>query len=74
MLEVFSLCLWTFHADIWSVIIAILKKNLNLNACTEIGLTEGVLRIFEDTSDIVVDFQSEMQGVSANYSIPFKVL
>ena len=75
MLEVLSVCPSTLQAEIWSVITAMLKKScLNLNASTEVGLIECVLRMLEDADDIVADLLVEMLGVLASYSITVKEL
>lgn len=75
MLKVLSVCPSTLQAEIWSVFTAMLKKScLNLNASTEVGLIESVLRMLEDADDVVADLLVEMLGVLASYSITVKEL
>ncbi|KAF7268650.1 hypothetical protein GWI33_018245, partial [Rhynchophorus ferrugineus] len=62
-------------AEIWSVFIAILRKSVrNLQACTDVGLIEHVLKRLRYADAVVADLLIEMLGVLASYSITVKEL
>ncbi|KAJ8919586.1 hypothetical protein NQ315_002208 [Exocentrus adspersus] len=62
-------------AEIWSVFIAILRKSVrNLQACTDVGLIEHVLKRLRNADVVVADLLIEMLGVLASYSITVKEL
>ncbi|KAK4887581.1 hypothetical protein RN001_003852 [Aquatica leii] len=62
-------------AEIWSVFIAILRKSVrNLQACTDVGLIEHVLKRLRNADTVVADLLIEMLGVLASYSITVKEL
>ncbi|KAK9700943.1 Neurobeachin/BDCP, DUF4704 alpha solenoid region [Popillia japonica] len=62
-------------AEIWSVFIAILRKSVrNLQACTDVGLIEHVLKRLRNADIVVADLLIEMLGVLASYSITVKEL
>ncbi|KAL1489964.1 hypothetical protein ABEB36_013886, partial [Hypothenemus hampei] len=64
-----------FQAEIWSVFIAILRKSVrNLQACTDVGLIEHVLKRLRYADSVVADLLIEMLGVLASYSITVKEL
>ncbi|KRT85872.1 hypothetical protein AMK59_2035, partial [Oryctes borbonicus] len=63
------------QAEIWSVFIAILRKSVrNLQACTDVGLIEHVLKRLRNADIVVADLLIEMLGVLASYSITVKEL
>ncbi|KAK9869980.1 hypothetical protein WA026_006077 [Henosepilachna vigintioctopunctata] len=63
------------EAEIWSVFIAILRKSVrNLQACTDVGLIEHVLKRLRNADAVVADLLIEMLGVLASYSITVKEL
>ncbi|XP_050512606.1 neurobeachin isoform X2 [Diabrotica virgifera virgifera] len=63
------------RAEIWSVFIAILRKSVrNLQACTDVGLIEHVLKRLRNADIVVADLLIEMLGVLASYSITVKEL
>lgn len=66
---------FTETAEIWSVFIAILRKSVrNLQACTDVGLIEHVLKRLRNADIVVADLLIEMLGVLASYSITVKEL
>ncbi|CAH0560209.1 unnamed protein product [Brassicogethes aeneus] len=65
----------SIKAEIWSVFIAILRKSVrNLQACTDVGLIEHVLKRLRNADVLVADLLIEMLGVLASYSITVKEL
>ncbi|XP_076332480.1 neurobeachin-like isoform X2 [Tachypleus tridentatus] len=75
MLDLLDHCPSSLQAEVWCVYIAILKKSLrNLQACTEIGLIEHILKRLSYAEDIVADLLIEVLGVLASYSITVKEL
>ncbi|XP_017773305.1 PREDICTED: neurobeachin isoform X3 [Nicrophorus vespilloides] len=82
MLELLDHCPPNLQAEIWSVFIAILRKSVrNLQACTDVGLIEHVLKRLRNADIVVADCTAsptdlliEMLGVLASYSITVKEL
>ncbi|XP_049825585.1 neurobeachin isoform X2 [Aethina tumida] len=75
MLELLDHCPPNLQAEIWSVFIAILRKSVrNLQACTDVGLIEHVLKRLRNADVLVADLLIEMLGVLASYSITVKEL
>ncbi|KAK5644035.1 hypothetical protein RI129_007880 [Pyrocoelia pectoralis] len=75
MLELLDHCPPNLQAEIWSVFIAILRKSVrNLQACTDVGLIEHVLKRLRNADTVVADLLIEMLGVLASYSITVKEL
>ncbi|XP_065158028.1 neurobeachin isoform X5 [Atheta coriaria] len=75
MLELLDHCPPNLQAEIWSVFIAILRKSVrNLQACTDVGLIEHVLKRLRNADLVVADLLIEMLGVLASYSITVKEL
>ncbi|XP_022258818.1 neurobeachin-like [Limulus polyphemus] len=75
MLDLLDHCPSSLQAEVWCVYIAMLKKSLrNLQACTEIGLIEHILKRLSYAEDIVADLLIEVLGVLASYSITVKEL
>ncbi|XP_076273573.1 A kinase anchor protein rugose isoform X3 [Rhynchophorus ferrugineus] len=75
MLELLDHCPPNLQAEIWSVFIAILRKSVrNLQACTDVGLIEHVLKRLRYADAVVADLLIEMLGVLASYSITVKEL
>uniref|UniRef100_A0A1Y1K827 BEACH-type PH domain-containing protein n=1 Tax=Photinus pyralis TaxID=7054 RepID=A0A1Y1K827_PHOPY len=75
MLELLDHCPPNLQAEIWSVFIAILRKSVrNLQACTDVGLIEHVLKRLRSADTVVADLLIEMLGVLASYSITVKEL
>ncbi|XP_044255555.1 neurobeachin isoform X13 [Tribolium madens] len=75
MLELLDHCPPNLQAEIWSVFIAILRKSVrNLQACTDVGLIEHVLKRLRNADVVVADLLIEMLGVLASYSITVKEL
>ncbi|XP_066153140.1 neurobeachin isoform X2 [Euwallacea fornicatus] len=75
MLELLDHCPPHLQAEIWSVFIAILRKSVrNLQACTDVGLIEHVLKRLRYADSVVADLLIEMLGVLASYSITVKEL
>lgn len=75
MLELLDHCPPNLQAEIWSVFIAILRKSVrNLQACTDVGLIEHVLKRLRNADAVVSDLLIEMLGVLASYSITVKEL
>ncbi|XP_074039370.1 A kinase anchor protein rugose isoform X1 [Leptinotarsa decemlineata] len=75
MLELLDHCPPNLQAEIWSVFIAILRKSVrNLQACTDVGLIEHVLKRLRTADVVVADLLIEMLGVLASYSITVKEL
>ncbi|XP_052226575.1 neurobeachin-like isoform X2 [Dreissena polymorpha] len=75
MLKVVEHCPVTLQAEIWSVVMAMLKKSRrNLQACTEIGLISRVMDMVLAADDIVSDLLVDMLGALAAYSITVREL
>nr|XP_032812267.1 neurobeachin-like isoform X5 [Petromyzon marinus] len=75
MVELLEHCDATCQAEIWSMFTAILRKSVrNLQACTEVGLIELVLRRLASTDDMIADLLVDMLGVLASYSITVREL
>ncbi|XP_018329920.1 neurobeachin isoform X3 [Agrilus planipennis] len=75
MLELLDHCPPNLQAEIWSVFIAILRKSVrNLQACTDVGLIEHVLKRLRNADSVVSDLLIEMLGVLASYSITVREL
>ncbi|KAF5296936.1 hypothetical protein FQR65_LT10087 [Abscondita terminalis] len=73
--EIFNSGVSKLNAEIWSVFIAILRKSVrNLQACTDVGLIEHVLKRLRNADIVVADLLIEMLGVLASYSITVKEL
>ncbi|WAQ98221.1 NBEA-like protein [Mya arenaria] len=75
MLKVVEHCPATLQAEIWSVVMAMLKKSRrNLQACTEVRLISRVMAMILDAEDIVADLLVDMLGALAAYSITVQEL
>uniref|UniRef100_A0A3Q2YNQ3 LPS responsive beige-like anchor protein n=2 Tax=Hippocampus comes TaxID=109280 RepID=A0A3Q2YNQ3_HIPCM len=75
MVELLDKCEPTCQAEVWSIFTAILKKSVrNLQACTDVGLIQLVLRRISDTNSMIADLLVDMLGVLASYSITVKEL
>ncbi|XP_033890048.3 lipopolysaccharide-responsive and beige-like anchor protein isoform X3 [Acipenser ruthenus] len=70
MVELLDKCDKTCQAEVWSIFTAILKKSIhNLQACTEMGLIEQVLKRIDKADSMIADLLVDMLGVLASYSI-----
>ncbi|XP_037327115.2 lipopolysaccharide-responsive and beige-like anchor protein isoform X3 [Pungitius pungitius] len=75
MVELLDQCEPTCQAEVWSIFTAILKKSVrNLQACTDVGLIQQVLRRIQTTDSMIADLLVDMLGVLASYSITVKEL
>ncbi|XP_077965271.1 lipopolysaccharide-responsive and beige-like anchor protein isoform X4 [Gasterosteus aculeatus] len=75
MVELLDQCEPTCQAEVWSIFTAILKKSVrNLQACTDVGLIQQVLRRVQTTDSMIADLLVDMLGVLASYSITVKEL
>ncbi|XP_051939556.1 lipopolysaccharide-responsive and beige-like anchor protein isoform X2 [Hippocampus zosterae] len=75
MVELLDKCEPTCQAEVLSIFTAILKKSVrNLQACTDVGLIQLVLRRISDTDSMIADLLVDMLGVLASYSITVKEL
>lgn len=54
MVELLDKCDVTCQAEVWSMFTAILKKSIrNLQACTEVGLVEQVLKRIDRADNMI---------------------
>ncbi|MGH0176747.1 UNVERIFIED_CONTAM: hypothetical protein FKN15_073478 [Acipenser sinensis] len=75
MVELLDKCDKTCQAEVWSIFTAILKKSIhNLQACTEMGLIEQVLKRIDKADSMIADLLVDMLGVLASYSITVREL
>ncbi|XP_033871254.3 lipopolysaccharide-responsive and beige-like anchor protein isoform X1 [Acipenser ruthenus] len=75
MVELMDKCDKTCQAEVWSIFGAILKKSIrNLQACTEMGLIEQVLKRIDKADSMIADLLVDMLGVLASYSITVREL
>ncbi|MGH0156195.1 UNVERIFIED_CONTAM: hypothetical protein FKN15_060223 [Acipenser sinensis] len=75
MVELMDKCDKTCQAEVWSIFAAILKKSIrNLQACTEMGLIEQVLKRIDKADSMIADLLVDMLGVLASYSITVREL
>ncbi|RMC13664.1 hypothetical protein DUI87_08741 [Hirundo rustica rustica] len=75
MVELLDKCDITCQAEVWSMFTAILKKSIrNLQACTEVGLVEQVLRRIDRADNMIADLLVDMLGVLASYNLTVREL
>lgn len=75
MVELLDKCDTTCQAEIWSIFTAILRKSIrNLQACTDVGLIEQVLKRLDKTDSMIADLLVDMLGVLTSYSITVREL
>ncbi|XP_008935725.1 PREDICTED: lipopolysaccharide-responsive and beige-like anchor protein, partial [Merops nubicus] len=75
MVDLLDKCDVTCQAEVWSVFTAILKKSIrNLQACTEVGLVEQVLRRIDKADSMIADLLVDMLGVLASYNLTVREL
>ncbi|XP_059821003.1 lipopolysaccharide-responsive and beige-like anchor protein [Hypanus sabinus] len=75
MVELLDSCDVTCQAEVWSIFIAILKKSVrNLQACTDAGLIELVLKRIDRANNMIADLLVDMLGVLASYNISVREL
>ncbi|XP_043919368.1 lipopolysaccharide-responsive and beige-like anchor protein [Protopterus annectens] len=75
MVELLDKCDITCQAEVWSIFTAILKKSIrNLQACTDVGLIEQVLKRLDKTDSMIADLLVDMLGVLTSYSITVREL
>ncbi|XP_066852828.1 lipopolysaccharide-responsive and beige-like anchor protein isoform X2 [Anser cygnoides] len=75
MVELLDKCDVTCQAEVWSMFTAILKKSIrNLQACTEVGLVEQVLKRIDRADNMIADLLVDMLGVLANYNLTVREL
>uniref|UniRef100_UPI00398E3F74 lipopolysaccharide-responsive and beige-like anchor protein isoform X2 n=1 Tax=Pristiophorus japonicus TaxID=55135 RepID=UPI00398E3F74 len=68
-------CDVTCQAEVWSIFTAILKKSIrNLQACTDAGLIEHVLKRIDGANNMIADLLVDMLGVLASYNITVREL
>ncbi|XP_067848250.1 lipopolysaccharide-responsive and beige-like anchor protein isoform X1 [Heptranchias perlo] len=75
MVELLDNCDVTCQAEVWSIFTAILKKSIrNLQACTDAGLIEHVLKRIDRANNMIADLLVDMLGVLASYNITVREL
>ncbi|NXC38417.1 LRBA protein, partial [Penelope pileata] len=75
MVELLDKCDITCQAEVWSMFTAILKKSIrNLQACTEVGLVEQVLKRIDRADNMIADLLVDMLGVLASYNLTVREL
>uniref|UniRef100_A0A8B9UP27 Lipopolysaccharide-responsive and beige-like anchor protein n=1 Tax=Anas zonorhyncha TaxID=75864 RepID=A0A8B9UP27_9AVES len=75
MVELLDKCNVTCQAEVWSMFTAILKKSIrNLQACTEVGLVEQVLKRIDRADNMIADLLVDMLGVLASYNLTVREL
>ncbi|XP_007902212.1 lipopolysaccharide-responsive and beige-like anchor protein isoform X1 [Callorhinchus milii] len=75
MVELLDNCDVTCRAELWSIFTAILRKSIrNLQACTDVGLIEHVLKRIDKADNMIADLLVEMLGVLACYNITVREL
>ncbi|XP_067897231.1 lipopolysaccharide-responsive and beige-like anchor protein [Heterodontus francisci] len=75
MVELLDNCDVTCQAEVWSIFTAILKKSIrNLQACTDAGLIEHVLKRIDRVNNMIADLLVDMLGVLASYNITVREL
>ncbi|XP_068021822.1 lipopolysaccharide-responsive and beige-like anchor protein isoform X2 [Melanerpes formicivorus] len=75
MVELLDKCDVTCQAEVWSMFTAILKKSIrNLQACTEVGLVEQVLRRIDRADNMIADLLVDLLGVLASYNLTVREL
>ncbi|XP_039606175.1 lipopolysaccharide-responsive and beige-like anchor protein isoform X4 [Polypterus senegalus] len=75
MVELLDKCEKNCQAEVWSIFTAILKKSIrNLQACTDTGLIEQVLKRIDKVDSMIADLLVDMLGVLASYSITVREL
>ncbi|NXU73940.1 LRBA protein, partial [Oreotrochilus melanogaster] len=75
MVDLLDKCDITCQAEVWSMFTAILKKSIrNLQACTEVGLVEQVLKRIDRTDSMIADLLVDMLGVLASYNLTVREL
>ncbi|XP_072352179.1 lipopolysaccharide-responsive and beige-like anchor protein isoform X2 [Scyliorhinus torazame] len=75
MVELLDNCDVTCQAEVWSIFTAILKKSIrNLQACTDAGLIEHVLKRIDKVNNMIADLLVDMLGVLASYNISVREL
>ncbi|XP_071609775.1 lipopolysaccharide-responsive and beige-like anchor protein isoform X3 [Heliangelus exortis] len=75
MVDLLDKCDITCQAEVWSMFTAILKKSIrNLQACTEVGLVEQVLKRIDKTDSMIADLLVDMLGVLASYNLTVREL
>uniref|UniRef100_A0A8C3TXX9 LPS responsive beige-like anchor protein n=1 Tax=Catharus ustulatus TaxID=91951 RepID=A0A8C3TXX9_CATUS len=75
MVDLLDKCDTTCQAEVWSMFTAILKKSIrNLQACTEVGLVEQVLRRIDRADNMIADLLVDMLGVLASYNLTVREL
>ncbi|XP_071664091.1 lipopolysaccharide-responsive and beige-like anchor protein isoform X2 [Patagioenas fasciata] len=75
MVDLLDKCDVTCQAEVWSMFTAILKKSIrNLQACTEVGLVEQVLKRIDRADNMIADLLVDMLGVLASYNLTVREL
>ncbi|XP_048382932.1 lipopolysaccharide-responsive and beige-like anchor protein isoform X2 [Stegostoma tigrinum] len=75
MVKLLDNCDVTCQAEVWSIFTAILKKSIrNLQACTDAGLIEHVLKRIHGVNNMIADLLVDMLGVLASYNITVREL
>uniref|UniRef100_A0A8C3KF05 Lipopolysaccharide-responsive and beige-like anchor protein n=1 Tax=Calidris pygmaea TaxID=425635 RepID=A0A8C3KF05_9CHAR len=75
MVDLLDKCDVTCQAEVWSMFTAILKKSIrNLQACTEVGLVEQVLKRIDRADTMIADLLVDMLGVLASYNLTVREL
>ncbi|KAJ7409171.1 hypothetical protein WISP_116325 [Willisornis vidua] len=75
MVDLLDKCDVTCQAEVWSMFTAILKKSIrNLQACTEMGLVEQVLKRIDRADNMIADLLVDMLGVLASYNLTVREL
>ncbi|XP_068798362.1 lipopolysaccharide-responsive and beige-like anchor protein isoform X6 [Struthio camelus] len=75
MVDLLDKCDITCQAEVWSMFTAILKKSIrNLQACTEVGLVEQVLKRIDKADNMIADLLVDMLGVLASYNLTVREL
>ncbi|XP_041056464.1 lipopolysaccharide-responsive and beige-like anchor protein isoform X1 [Carcharodon carcharias] len=75
MMELLDNCDVTCQAEVWSIFTAVLKKSIrNLQACTDAGLIELVLKRIDRVNNMIADLLVDMLGVLASYNITVREL
>ncbi|NXC71374.1 LRBA protein, partial [Anhinga anhinga] len=75
MVDLLDKCDITCQAEVWSMFTAILKKSIrNLQACTEVGLVEQVLKRIDRTDNMIADLLVDMLCVLASYNLTVREL
>ncbi|XP_010158167.1 PREDICTED: lipopolysaccharide-responsive and beige-like anchor protein [Eurypyga helias] len=75
MVDLLDKCDITCQAEVWSMFTAILKKSIrNLQACTEVGLVEQVLKRIDRADNMIADLLVDMLSVLASYNLTVREL